>query len=81
MLQAFVQSVSCVSDDVLIRMLHIIHTYMLQKYVPNVSTVSFLCCSKYFHVASILSGCYIYFTHMLQVYAPNILLASDLCCI
>ena len=30
---------------------------MLQEYVLNVSAISFLCCSKCFHVARVLSGC------------------------
>jgi hypothetical protein len=54
---------------------------MLQEYVLNVSVVSFLCCSKYFRVASVLSGCCIWFTHILQVHVSNVLSASDLCCI
>jgi len=54
---------------------------MLQGYVPNVLAVSFLCCSKYFHVASVLSRCCICFSNMLQVYVPNVSFASDLCCI
>jgi hypothetical protein len=45
-------------------------SHMLQEYVPMVSTVSVLCCSKCFHVASVLSGCFICFTHMFQMYVP-----------
>jgi hypothetical protein len=45
---------------------------MLQEYIPNVSVVLFLGCSKCFHVAGILSRCCICLTHMLQVYAPYV---------
>jgi hypothetical protein len=50
---------------------------MLQAFVQNVSSVSYICCSKCFilmlhmfhiHVACVLSGCCICFTHMLQQY-------------
>jgi hypothetical protein len=43
----------------------------------------FLCCSKCFHVASILFGCCICcggYTRMLQVYVPNIIAILDVCC-
>jgi hypothetical protein len=66
MLQAFVQNLSSVSD--------VYFTHILQEYVPNVSSVLVLCCSKFFHVASVLSGCCICccgYTRMLQVYVPN----------
>jgi hypothetical protein len=41
-------------------------SHMLQEYVPMVSVVSVLCCSKCFmlQVASVLSGYCIYFTHI-----------------
>jgi hypothetical protein len=37
---------------------------MLQQYVPNVSAVLVLCCSKWFHVASCKSRCFMCFTHI-----------------
>ena len=46
--------------------------HMLQQYVPNISAVSVLCCSKWFHVASCNFRCFICFTHMLQMYVPNV---------
>ena len=39
-------------------------THLLQEYVPNVSSVSVLCCSKCFLVAS--CKCFIWKLHMLQ---------------
>jgi hypothetical protein len=82
MLQAFIQSVSSVSNVRCKRFdLDVVYvSHMLQEYVPNVSVVSFLCCSKYFMLQVFLSGCCICFTHMLQVYVPNVSYASDLCC-
>jgi hypothetical protein len=50
MLQAFVQSVSSVLDVCYKRFdldVAYVATYVA-RYVPNVSVVSFLCCSKYF---------------------------------
>jgi hypothetical protein len=51
----FVQNVSSVLD---VRLQAfgsgccICFTHMLQQYVPNVLSVSVLCCNKYFHIAS-----------------------------
>jgi hypothetical protein len=52
-------------------------SHMLQEYAPMISAVSVLYCSKRFHVASVLSRCYICFTHMFQVYILNVSSASD----
>ena len=41
----------------------------VQLYVSNVSV---LCCSKWFHIASYKSTCFVCFTHMLQVHVPNV---------
>jgi hypothetical protein len=48
---------------------------MLEEYVPIVSAVLVLCCSKCFmlQVASVLSRYCICFTHMFQVYVSNVL--------
>jgi hypothetical protein len=54
---------------------------MLQRYIPNISTVLVLCCSKWFYVASYKSGCFVRFTHMLQVRVPDISSLLDICCI
>jgi hypothetical protein len=70
---SFVSDVCCKCFDLYVACV----THMLQEYVAN---VSFLCCSKYFYVANVLSGCYVtYVSHMLQVYVSNVLSASDLC--
>jgi hypothetical protein len=47
-------------------------TYISRQYIPNVSTVSILGCSKWFHVASCKSGRFMCFTHMLQVRVLNV---------
>jgi hypothetical protein len=62
-------------------MLHMFHTYVAKSIFQMFSAVSFLCYSKCFYIASVLSRCCICLTYMLQVYIPNVLSTLDLCCI
>jgi hypothetical protein len=74
-LQAFIQNVSSVSKCLLQSFLSgccICFTHILQWYVPNVSAILVLRCSKWFHIASCKSGCFVCFTHILQVYVLNV---------
>ena len=54
MLQVFYPDVAYVSHSVAIVLSGccICFTHMLQQYVPNISVVSILCCSKWFHIAN-----------------------------
>jgi hypothetical protein len=58
-------------------MCSICFTHMSQQYVPNVSIVLVLCCSKCFHVAS--CNCFIWMLHIFHTYIANVCSRCFIC--
>jgi len=52
---------------------------MLQVYIPNVSSISHLCCKCFIWILYMLQCC-ICFRHLLQASIQNISSISDVCC-
>jgi hypothetical protein len=81
MLQVFVQIVSSVFKRFYLDVAYVSH--MLQEYVPMVSVVSVLCCSKCYHVACCNCKCFIRMLHMFDThvssYVPNVSYSSNIC--